>query len=100
MILSLADMGKITYELQWYEYIGTAGIVQSYWVEAINEDKAQGTCGFVYEAGSKTYTLAKGNHIHLPSDTRILNSPEYVEFFWICLDPVPLDNPTFPNSNQ
>ena len=39
---------------------------QSYLVEAINEDKAQGTCGFVYEAGSKTYRLGKGNHIQLP----------------------------------
>lgn len=25
VILSLADQGKITYELQWYDYIGTAG---------------------------------------------------------------------------
>ena len=28
---------------------------------------------------------AHGNHIHIPSDLRIINSPEYVEFFWICL---------------
>jgi hypothetical protein len=84
-IMSLADQGEITYELKWYESIGTASIVNSYWVEAINEDKAQGRCGFVYEAGSPKYGFFQGNHIHLPSDVRVLNSPEYLEFFWICI---------------
>jgi hypothetical protein len=83
VIMTLGDQGKITYELNWYETIGSAGVVKSYWVEAINEDKAFDRCGFVYEAGS--YAFLSGNHIHLPSDTRILNSPEYVEFFWICI---------------
>ena len=41
--------------------------------------------GFVYEAGSLYYVGFRGNHIHLPSDFRILNSPYYVEFFWICI---------------
>ena len=100
MILSLADQGKITYELQWYDYIGSASIVRSYWVDAIDEDIALGSCGFVYEAGSKNYRLGAGNHIHLPSDTRVLNSPEYVEFFWICLDPAPIDVPAIPTPNQ
>ncbi len=27
----------------------------------------------------------RGNHIHLPSDTRIINSPEYVLYYWICI---------------
>jgi hypothetical protein len=96
VILSLAYQGKITYELQWYDYIGTARIVRSYWVEAINEDKAVGYCGFVYEAGSKNYRGVQGNHIHLPSDTRILNSPEYLEFFWICLDHLSPEVPNLP----
>jgi len=85
VILSLSEQGEITYELMWYESIGTARIVKDYWIEAINEDKAHGRCGFVYEAGSHQYEFFRGNHIHLPSDTRILNSPEYVEFFWICI---------------
>ena len=100
VILSLADQGKITYQLQWYDYIGSASIVRSYWVDAIDEDVSIGTCGFVYEAGSKNYRLGAGNHIHLPSDTRVLNSPEYVEFFWICLDPAPIDVPLIPAPNQ
>ena len=83
VILSLGDQEKITYELQWYESIGTANIVKNYWVDAINEDKAYGRSGFVYEAGSIRYQFSSGNHIHLPSDVRILNSPEYVKYFWI-----------------
>jgi hypothetical protein len=84
VILSLGDQGLIEYELQWYESIGSARIVKSYWVEAIDGDKAYGRCGFVYESGSLEFK-GSGNHIHLPSDTRILNSPEYVKFFWICI---------------
>ena len=85
VILSLADQGKITYELQWYDSIGTASIVRSYWVDSINKNKAEGRCGFVYEAGAQKYRGFTGNHIHLPSDSRIINSPEYVEYFWICI---------------
>lgn len=85
VIMSLGDQGKITYELKWYDSIGTAGIVKSYWVEAIDGDGAYSRCGFVYEAGSFKYAGFTGNHIHLSSDIRVLNSPEYVEFFWICI---------------
>jgi len=85
VILSLGDQEKITYDLQWYDDIGSAWIVRSYWVEAIDSDTSQGTCGFVYEAGSLDYVGFRGNHIHLPSDFRILNSPYYVKFFWICI---------------
>jgi hypothetical protein len=85
VILSLAEQGKISYELQFYESIGTAGLVKSYWVEAINQDVASGRAGFVYEAGSTQFRFSSGNHIHLPSDTRVLNSPEYIEYFWINL---------------
>ena len=52
VILSLSDQGNIPYELAWYESIGSAGIVQSYWVEAIDQGKHIGRCGFVYAAGS------------------------------------------------
>lgn len=85
VILSLEEQNEISCELQWYESIGSAGIVKSYWVEAINDDRASGRCGYVYEAGSTQFPFFSGNHIHLPSDTRVLNSPEYVEYFWICI---------------
>jgi len=85
IIMSLGDKNKISYDLKWYESIGTAGLVKNYWVERINNDQAIGRCGFVYEAGSDDFKGFRGNHIHLPSDTRGINSPEYVLFFWICL---------------
>lgn len=87
VIMSLGDQDKITYQLQWYDEIGTANPVKSFWVESINENTAYELCGFVYEAGSFLFRGFTGNHIHLPSDVRILNSPDYVEFFWICLGP-------------
>lgn len=83
VIMSLGDLGLITYELKWYEAIGSANIVLNYWVEAINSDVAHGTCGFVYEAGEEE--MGGYNHIHIPSDQRVLTSPEYVLFYWICL---------------
>ncbi len=92
IILSMGDQGLITYSLQWYETIGTAGPIQSYWVEAINEKVASGGCGFVYETGDNDFQGFIGNHIHIPSDTRIINSPEYNLWYWICLggiDPGP-----------
>jgi hypothetical protein len=85
VILSLGDQGELEYGLKWYETIGTAGVVKNYWVEEINQDEARGRCGFVYEAGDLDLQGFQGNHIHLPSDTRTLNSPEYLLFFWICL---------------
>ncbi|MCK5415383.1 MAG: hypothetical protein KAJ35_08370, partial [Thermoplasmata archaeon] len=69
-------------KLTWYETIGFAEIL-NYFVDGINNDIAHGTCGFVYEEGSEK--LRYGNHIHIPSDYRVLNSPEYEEWFWICL---------------
>ena len=83
VILSLGDIGKIDYELKWYDHIGTANIVRSYWVERINDDQTSFTSGFMYEAGADIFRGFYGNHIHLPSDTRIINSPEYVEYYWL-----------------
>ncbi|MFX0181851.1 MAG: hypothetical protein ACFE95_02115 [Candidatus Hodarchaeota archaeon] len=84
VILSLTDQGKIVSKIQWYESIGTAEIVEDFYVVQINNDVSSGFCGFVYEEGSKGYAY---NHIHIPSDIRVLNSPEYVLWFWIELGP-------------
>jgi hypothetical protein len=84
VIMSLGDQGLITYELGWYNTIGRAE-VKNYFVDQINGDKSEGRCGFVYEAGSNSFKGFKGNHIHIPSDIRIINSPEYEEWFWICI---------------
>jgi len=84
-IMTLGDQGLISYDLQWYESVGSAGIVKDYFVDRINEDTTFNRCGFVYEAGAEENFLGRGNHIHIPPDNRILNSPEYVQFFWICI---------------
>lgn len=84
-ILSLGEEGIISYDLQWYESIGTAGMVKSYWVDRINEDESVGRCGFVYEAGDERFLFFRGNHNHIPSDVRVINSPQYVKYFWICI---------------
>jgi hypothetical protein len=84
IIMSLGDRGLITYELEWYEDIGAAE-VKNYFVDKINEDKSYDRCGFVYETGSYTFDGFRGNHIHIPSDIRVINSPEYGEWFWICI---------------
>lgn len=85
VIMSLGDKGEITYDLEWFESIGTAEVVKDYFVSRINNDQMHGRCGFVYEEGSLEYSGFRGNHIHIPSDYRTLNSPEYVEWFWICI---------------
>ena len=84
-ILSLDNQGEIDSGITWYESIGTAEIVKTYYVEKINDWVAYGTCGFVYEAGDTDQNNWRGNHIHIPSDSRIVLSPEYVLYFWICL---------------
>ena len=85
IILSLGDNGELSYELQWYDSIGYAEVVRSYWIDGINDDKSFGRCGFVYESGSLKYSGFRGNHIHIPSDIRIIDSPEYMEWYWICI---------------
>jgi hypothetical protein len=85
VILSLGDAGAITYGLQWYDSIGSAEVVRTYYVDRIDGDVSAFRCGFVYEAGEQAYSGSRGNHIHIPADTRVLESPEYVEFFWICI---------------
>jgi len=86
ILLSLGEQGKLSNtKLTWYESIGRADPVDSYWVEQIDEDIAYGGCGFVYETGPKEFSGFAGSHIHIPSDVRVIVSPEYALWFWICL---------------
>ena len=86
VILSLGDQGLLTYDLNWYESVGSAGLVKNYFVDAINDDISYGRCGFVYEVGDREFYGFRGNHIHIPPDLRVLTTvPDYVEFFWICI---------------
>jgi hypothetical protein len=85
VILSLGDQGLVDYSLQWYESIGEAKVVKSYWVEDLMGDESQGRCGFVHEEGNIFRIDFGGNHIHLPADIKVLNSPDYAWWFYICV---------------
>ncbi len=85
-LLSLGEQGQLpALKLTWYERIGTADLVQHYWVEQIGDAVAHGGCGFVYETGPREFSGFRGSHIHIPSDLRVTVSPEYALWFWICL---------------
>jgi hypothetical protein len=84
VIMSLGDQSLLNYELNWYETIGSATI-KNFYIDGINADISYSRCGFVYEVGDLDFDGFSGNHIHIPSDIRILTSPEYEEWFWICL---------------
>jgi hypothetical protein len=85
-LLSLRDQGQLSpVKLTWYSRIGRADPVDSYWVEQVNEAEASGGCGFVYETGPREFSGFTGTHIHIPADTRVIVSPEYALWFWICL---------------
>jgi len=77
VIMTLGDLGNITYELTWFESFRGASYVHSYFVSKINADETSGRCGFLYEVS--------GSYIFLSADERILTSPESVRFFWGCL---------------
>ncbi len=85
VVKSLGGEGTIDYELKWYDSIGRAEVVQSYWVHSLNGRSSEGRAGFVYESGDERFHRFSGNHIHLPSDTRVITSPGYLEYFWIDL---------------
>ena len=86
ILLSLGEQGKLSnIKLTWYESIGPADPVDSYWVDQIDNDIASGGCGFVYETGPKEFSGFAGSHIHIPLDVRVIVSPEYALWFWICL---------------
>jgi hypothetical protein len=85
-LLSLEDQGKLpVVGLTWYDAIGPADPVDSFWVEVIGDARASGGCGFVYETGPRKFSGFSGSHIHIPADVRVTLSPEYALWFWICL---------------
>jgi hypothetical protein len=85
-LISLHERGQVdALELTWYEQIGHADPVDSYWVSRFNSAEAYGGCGFVYETGPMEFSGFSGTHIHIPADVRALVSPEYALWFWLCL---------------
>ncbi len=90
ILLSLGEQGRLSsVGLRWYDAIGGAEPVDSYFVERVEADgfvaEASGRCGFVYEVGDADFPGFAGSHIHLPTDARALVAPEYALWFWLCL---------------
>jgi hypothetical protein len=86
VLLSLGEDGKLSHVgLDWYSMIGSADPVDNYFVDRIDDMQAQVNCGYVYEEGARQFAGLGGNHIHIPADVRVLVSPEYVRWFWLCL---------------
>jgi len=85
-LISLREQEQLpTLKLTWYERIGRADPVDSYWVEQVDDAEATGGCGLVYETGPSRFSGFSGSHIHIPADVRVTVSPEYALWFWICL---------------
>jgi len=85
VIMTLGDLGAITYQLEWITSLRGASYVHSYFVDQINSDKTVGRCGFLYEVGDNDFKDLGINYIYIASDERILTSPEYLWIYWGCL---------------
>ena len=86
VLLSLGEEGHLSQlKLTWYEQMGSADVVDSYWVDRIDEHEAYRSCGFVYETGPREFAGFRGSHIHIPADLRAMVAPEYAYWYWICL---------------
>ena len=90
VLLSLGEQGLLQeVGLTWYDAIGAADPIDHYFVERVVADgfeaQASGGCGFVYETGPWDFFGFDGNHVHIPTDARVLTSPEYALWFWLCL---------------
>ncbi|MFW6103416.1 MAG: hypothetical protein ACOC7M_03845 [Chloroflexota bacterium] len=86
IVLSLGEQGELAEKgLSWYPIIARADPVGHYFIERIDEAEAYGGCGYVYEVGPPEFAGFSGSHIHIPTDTRVIVSPEYAMWFWLCL---------------
>lgn len=85
VVLSLADEGQLTCDLHWYDSIGKARVVRSFYLKRIDADAGTEMSGFQYETGADK-SLGKANRISMPSDWRVLVSPVYLQWDWVSLE--------------
>jgi hypothetical protein len=85
VVLSLDDEGKLTCDLRWYDSIGAARVVRSFWLKRIDADAGTEMSGFQYETGADK-SFGKANRISMPSDWRVLVSPIYLQWDWVSLE--------------
>ena len=86
VLLSLGEQGQLsTVGLTWYSAINRADPIDHYFVERIDDAEAFSRCGYVYEVGPVEFSGFQGSHIHVATDVRVLVSPDYAYWFWLCL---------------
>jgi len=85
VVLTLADEGRLTCDLRWYDSIGAARVVRSFYLKRIDADAGTERSGFQYETGADK-SFGKANRISMPSDWRVLVSPIYMQWDWVSLE--------------
>lgn len=85
VVLSLADQDKLTCDLRWYDSIGAAHVVRSFYLKRIDADAGTEMSGFQYETGADK-SFGAANKISMPSDWRVLVSPTYMTWYWVSLE--------------
>ncbi len=88
VMLSLAEQGKLTLDLDWLGTIGRT-LVQGYYFTRFDDVLAQGRAGFTYSAGENAFRSRRGLHgrfgnnmFHMTADIRVVVCPEYVAWRW------------------
>ena len=85
ILLSLADQGSLSAEMEWVEMIGQT-LRQSYTFTRLNDEKIEDRAGFTYEMGERRFKGRQprfgNNLIHMPMDVRVVCSPEYMHWAW------------------
>ena len=85
VVLSLADQDQLTCDLRWYDSIGAAQVVRSFYLKRIDADAGTEMSGFQYETGADK-SFGKANRISMPSDWRVLVAPIYLQWDWVSLE--------------
>jgi len=86
IMLSLAESGRVSLDVQWKDRIGNA-LVQAYVFTRFDDQEARGRAGFTYELGERTMARERfggfgDNNFHMTADIRAIVSPQYVEWRW------------------
>ena len=85
IVLSLADQGGLSAELEWGEMVGQV-LQQGYTFTHLNDELLEDRTGFTYEVGERRFKGRQprfgNNLIHMTADVRVILSPEYMHWAW------------------
>jgi len=88
VMLSLADQGRLTLDVEWLEELGDT-LVQSYYFTRFDGVRARGRAGFTYGSGEEVFRNVRptwgffgNNRFHMTADIRVVLCPQYVRWRW------------------